>query len=599
MCRLGLIRRLSLASTATTTTRGIYRLNHSRAGRTEEDDYDYPTSTSHPQEPTNRFITEPSYINRYRDPSRHDSYQPIDHHQPHKFRIRPTATQSPPSRPASAANSPARKARLSMEQSWLSPSTTCHHQPIQPTTVPPTSMAICFPGSSSQYLGMGSFLLHSAEFRNVWTEAMSHLEDFEPWMASLNLVDRFQELGYSTDQATLLGSTPPSPSPHCLQQNLKDIVFKGPQNLLSKCSNAQPGILITSIGYLRTLQVEGKKMPIKSMTKVYAGHSSGEYTACVASNVIDFKEGIFLTKLYGILSERSMALAGLQPSSSMSNDPSNNNHDDHHQAQMSALLINEKYQSKLGIKTYDYQELISIIDRFNHHSQDKGAHDHHQVEIASFNSSNQIVLSGTRVGVLAACSELNELEIANRAADLPCSSPFHSAFMKPASQGMKIGLESIRFRVPETPILITRNLPSTSPPTESTSQFTPTTRLQKRRRRTGIRGEEEVIETVYITEQDQLADLKTHLYRSICRPVWWTETVNQLLSSSSPSSSSVEGEKNTQLVFVGPGKALHNLCKKQIAFNAAHQPADTVHSTSDVVGSRSLATMEDFKSLIH
>ncbi|EFP86724.2 uncharacterized protein PGTG_13106 [Puccinia graminis f. sp. tritici CRL 75-36-700-3] len=42
------------------------------------------------------------------------------------------------------------------------------------------------------------------------------------------------------------------------------------------------------------------------MAKVHAGHSSGEYTACVASNAIDFKSGIYLTRLHIWIIERTI-----------------------------------------------------------------------------------------------------------------------------------------------------------------------------------------------------------------------------------------------------------------------------------------------------
>lgn len=41
------------------------------------------------------------------------------------------------------------------------------------------------------------------------------------------------------------------------------------------------------------------------------------------------------------------------------------------------------------------------------------------VEVASYNSSRQIVLSGSRAGVLRACEKLENEHIAARAADLP------------------------------------------------------------------------------------------------------------------------------------------------------------------------------------
>lgn len=43
------------------------------------------------------------------------------------------------------------------------------------------------------------------------------------------------------------------------------------------------------------------------------------------------------------------------------------------------------------------------------------------VEVASFNSSSQVVLAGSRDGILRASELLKESEIASRAADLPVS----------------------------------------------------------------------------------------------------------------------------------------------------------------------------------
>lgn len=218
------------------------------------------------------------------------------------------------------------------------------------------------------------------------------------------------------------------------------------------------------------------------------------------------------------------------------------------------------------------------------------------VQIASFNSSNQIVLSGTRPGVLAACAHLQDLEIANRAADLPCSSPFHSLFMKPAADGLKAALDAVRFRVPDRPILITRNCRASNELEEQSNEELP----NRRRRKTGA-GEEEAVETAYVAAELDLHMLKAHLSGSICRPVWWAETVNELLHHHPSSSASMNN--TTQLLFVGPGKALSNLCKKQIAFNRAHPSPPSSSSllpeqpNHHHVVTRSLATIEDFNLL--
>ncbi|KAG0150862.1 hypothetical protein CROQUDRAFT_87314 [Cronartium quercuum f. sp. fusiforme G11] len=94
-------------------------------------------------------------------------------------------------------------------------------------------------------------------------------------------------------------------------------------------------------------------------------HSSGEYTACVAAGVISFTYAVHSTRLHGLLTTRTSELNQLPPSTNLNGAPEQ------------------------------------------------------RAQIA--NSETQVVLSGSRAGVLAACERLSELEIANRAADLPCA----------------------------------------------------------------------------------------------------------------------------------------------------------------------------------
>jgi hypothetical protein len=107
-------------------------------------------------------------------------------------------------------------------------------------------------------MGMGSFLRHLPEFRHTWEEALAHLNVFDSWMAGLHLQDHFLSLGYPPNHAQILAAPPP-PSDSSARP-LDHIVFDGPQNELSRCSNAQPAILITSMAYLRTLEVQSKKI---------------------------------------------------------------------------------------------------------------------------------------------------------------------------------------------------------------------------------------------------------------------------------------------------------------------------------------------------
>lgn len=78
---------------------------------------------------------------------------------------------------------------------------------------------------------------------------------------------------------------------------------------------------------------------------------------------------------------------------------------------MSALVINPGHS---------HAEVTQIIKRIRgDRSKFKGSEG--TVEVASFNSSAQLVLAGSREGILRASEELRELGIASRAADLPVS----------------------------------------------------------------------------------------------------------------------------------------------------------------------------------
>ncbi|KAH9818077.1 acyl transferase/acyl hydrolase/lysophospholipase [Melampsora americana] len=504
-----------------------------------DDDSYYPIGPSEPSSPDD------AYISRYRNPSQHDDYILSDHHDPYAFRTRPTATQvlpprkRPPTFDAAQSSFEARAARLEMERSWASSLTYSGNTrsremlPDQRIDISKRGIGLCFPGSGSQYIGMGSFLLpHSKGFRDTWDEAEEALIGFERWRQSLDLVDRLHALGYTSDQANFLGG--PMRRGATLGSNdpgLKHVVFNGPGHELTRSSNAQPAIFITSFAYLRALQVD-YGVSIGKLIRAFSGHSSGEYTACAAAAVMTFTNAVHLTRLHGLLTSRTLELKGLAPSTAI-------HLSDNQRAQMSALLINAPLHGLCDI-TRVLSTSDTDVSRLG------------PVEIASINSSTQIVLSGSRAGVLAVCERLSELNIAHRAADLPCagfslssicivncpsSAPFHCSFMTPASQGMAIALKAITLNPPLHPIILT-------PPAGQTSCT--------------LTGDA----------------LRDHLAAAIRSPVMWSTTVAGMPKSNLGVDT---------LVFVGPGKALANLCRKEIP--------DGIKSVS------SLATAHDFETL--
>ncbi|KAI8459394.1 acyl transferase/acyl hydrolase/lysophospholipase [Phakopsora pachyrhizi] len=522
-------------------------------------DFYYPTSSSSHNTSSNSLIIDPDYVQRYRDPSRHDSYDVIDHHQPYRFRIknstgktdsqkitfdRSSSSPYPPqSFDTSHTSLEARLARLKMERSWLSPQLR-NNFPISVNKFQrreDSRIAICFPGTGSQYIGMGSFLSNSRAFKQTWKETEESLIEFESWRKSLDLVERFKGLGYDDYQAETLGGPMRRGAMMSGRTTddeiggLKDVVFRGPQNELTRSSNSQPAILTTSIAYLRALENDFQ-VPIRSRTVAYAGHSSGEFTACVAAGVINFRDAIKLTRLLGLLTTRVSRLRSIEPYTSKHSMP-------HHRSQMSAILINTP--------KYSLEDVNRVVESMtNSHRFEL------PVEIASVNSSSQIILSGTRAGVLATCEKLHELEIANRAADLPCFSPFHCSFMKPASEGMKIAVDSINFSRPSKPMIY------------STSGY----KILKPK------------------------IFKQHLVDSISKPVWWSKTLNEMLRSK------VNGRTVEKILFFGPGRALNNLCKKELlnTIKSSRSNSTIKQDYDDDVNEikielRSLATPEEFK----
>ena len=77
---------------------------------------------------------------------------------------------------------------------------------------------------------------------------------------------------------------------------LRKIVFGGaPQSLLTRSSNAQPAILITSLALLRVVEKE-LGIPLASqLASVFLGHSSGEFAASVAAGAMSFEDGVRLS----------------------------------------------------------------------------------------------------------------------------------------------------------------------------------------------------------------------------------------------------------------------------------------------------------------
>ena len=165
---------------------------------------------------------------------------------------------------------------------------------------------------------------------------------------------------------------------------LSDLCFRGPAEVLTETSNAQPAILTTSIAALRALQAARPDLPQPAFL---AGHSLGEYSALVAAGVLRFSDAVRLTRVRGEL----MARAGERSPGSM------------------AAILGIEDDQVAAICTRAASETASVV------------------QVANYNSPGQVVISGKKAGV----ERVMELakESRGRSRLLAVSIAAHSALM--------------------------------------------------------------------------------------------------------------------------------------------------------------------------
>lgn len=180
----------------------------------------------------------------------------------------------------------------------------------------------------------------------------------------------------------------------CLNMDLKNICFKGSEEELTKTENTQPAILATSIAIMKALENQGIDCDYT------AGLSLGEYTALVKSNGIGFQDALKLVKIRGKLIQEAVPEG---------------------KGGMAAIL---------GLRR---DKVLMAIEEIK---------DHNIVEVANYNSPEQIVISGEKEGIKIACEKILELG-AKKAIPLSVSAPFHSSLLKPAGEKLKEELDKI------------------------------------------------------------------------------------------------------------------------------------------------------------
>lgn len=236
---------------------------------------------------------------------------------------------------------------------------------------------------------------------------------------------------------------------------LSRLCFEGPEEELRLTRNTQPALLLVSTLAYGLLDRE---------PEIAAGHSLGEYSALVAAGVLAFEDAVLLVHKRGRYMQEAVPVGA---------------------GAMAAVI---------GLNLDQVREGLAQVRSGT-------------VEVANWNSQEQIVISGHKTAVESALEILK----APRSVLLPVSAPFHSSLMKSAEERLAADLDRTEFRDPKFPVV---------------------TNVDARPIRSG-------------------AEARDALKRQVSRPVLWQASMDVL---------HLEGID--RFVEVGPGKVLATLIKR-------------------------------------
>jgi [acyl-carrier-protein] S-malonyltransferase len=184
-----------------------------------------------------------------------------------------------------------------------------------------------------------------------------------------------------------------------LKFDITKIMFEGSEEDLKQTNVTQPAIFIHSTILAKCIN--------NFMPDMVAGHSLGEFSALVATNVLSFEDGLKL-----VMKRAELMHIACQE----------------HNSTMAAII---------GLDTEIINKTCELTDGI--------------VVPANYNSPGQIVISGNRKSIENACNTLSELG-AKRALILPVAGAFHSPLMSSAEEELEEAINKIQFNKPICPI---------------------------------------------------------------------------------------------------------------------------------------------------
>ena len=188
--------------------------------------------------------------------------------------------------------------------------------------------------------------------------------------------------------------------------DIKEIIFKNPNNLINQTKYTQLSIFCASIAIFQALE---KEIGLKTLNiKSFLGHSLGEYTSLVAANIINIEDCVVLLKNRGNLMQNAY-----EPNKSG----------------MAAII---------GKNCNDIENIIN--------------HNNLEVEVANDNSPMQIVVSGIK-GKLIESEKYFKESGAKKFILLNVSAAFHSKLMIDAEKKLLEFIKETSFKESPTSII--------------------------------------------------------------------------------------------------------------------------------------------------
>ncbi len=242
---------------------------------------------------------------------------------------------------------------------------------------------------------------------------------------------------------------------------ITDLMFAGTPEDLKQTKVTQPAVFLHSV-------ILAKYMGENFKPDMVGGHSLGEFSALVAAGAMDFEDGL---RLVIARANAMQKCCEMRPST------------------MAAIV-------KLDDKTVEdvCAEITAAGD---------------VVVPANYNTTGQLVISGTMEGVAKASEKLKELK--GRAIPLAVGGAFHSPLMEPARVELAAAIDKTVFHKPICPCY----------------------------------------QNVNALPQTDAEEIKQNLIKQLTSPVRWTATVQNMIKDGA-----------TEFIEVGPGTALQGMVKR-------------------------------------